>query len=168
MLPPAFAEEGDEHAALAYLLHTMQDLAPLIEAAEAQAEPEIRTSRYACLRGDLVSVRQGIETHLIGPRKIPIKPAPLCLDYFGLSSRPGVVVEEGELEPLARLAHALRALEPLIAAAESKADADTRIRFQYPWLRQDLTRVRNGIARLVNAPRTIPRAFPPLVGDHHP
>ena len=144
----------------------MEDLAPWIEAAEAQAEPEMRSSRYTCLRGDLSGVRRSIETHINGPREVPSKPAPLCFDYFGLSSRPGVVVGEGELEPLARLAHALNALEPLIKNAESEANADTRIRFQYSWLRQDLARVHAGIERLVNAPHTVPRAFAPLTGDH--
>jgi RAQPRD family integrative conjugative element protein len=166
MVSSTYADEAGEHAALGHLVHAMAALVPWIEAAEAQAEPEIRTSRYTCLRGDLSSVRQGIETHINGLRNVPSKLAPLCFDYFGLSSRPGVVVGEGELEPLARLAHALQALESLINNAESEANADTRIRFQYSWLRQDLTRMRSGIERLVNAPHTVPRAFPPLTGDH--
>jgi RAQPRD family integrative conjugative element protein len=161
----AYADEAGERAALSHLVHTMEALTPWIEAAEAQVAPEIRSSRYACLRGDLTSMCQGIETHLNGPRNIPTQPSPLCLDYFGLSSRPGVVLAEGELEPLARLAQALRALEPLIAAAESEAGAGARIRFRYAWLRQDLIRMRAGIMRLVNTPRTVPRAFPPLTGD---
>ena len=64
------------------------------------------------------------------------------------------------------MAHALLALEPLIVNAESEASEDTRIQFQYSWLRQDLARVRVGIERLVNAPHTVPRAFAPLNGDH--
>ncbi len=160
------AVEAGERAALGHLVHATEALTPWIEAAEAQAEPELRTSRYACLRRDLTSICQGIETHLNGPRKIPTQPVPLCLDYFGLSSRPGIALAEGEFAPLARLAQALRALEPLVVAAQSQASADTRIRFRYSWLRQDLARMRTGIVRLVNAPRTVPRAFPPLVGDH--
>jgi RAQPRD family integrative conjugative element protein len=162
----AATAHADERAALGDLAHAMQALAPWIEAAEAQAEPELRASRYRCLRGDLSRVRQGLETHLNGPREVPIKPAPLCLDYFGRSSRPGVRLAEGELEPLARLVQALRALEPLVGAAEIQAHPDTRIRFRYAWLRQDLARVRAAIMRLVNTPRTVPRAFAPLAGDH--
>ena len=145
---------------------TPRAVKPWIEAAEAQAEPDIRSSRYTCLLGDLSSVRQGIESHINAGRELPSKPEPLCLDYFGLSSRPGVVLGEGELEPLARLAYALLALEPLIKNAELEANVDTRIRFQYSWLRQDLIRMRSGIERLVNAPHTVPRAFAPLTGDN--
>lgn len=166
MVSTVCADEASEHAALGHLVHAIEDLTPWIEAAEAQAEPEIRNSRYTCLRGDLSGVRLGIETHINGPREVPSKPTPLCLDYFGLSSRPGVVVGEGELESLARLAHALNALEPVIKNAESEASANTRIRFQYSWLRQDLARIGAGIEQLMNAPNTVPRAFAPLTGDH--
>jgi RAQPRD family integrative conjugative element protein len=166
MVSTTCAEEAGEHAALGHLVRAMESLAPWVDAAEVQAEPDIRSSRYTCLRGDLSRVRQGIESHINGPHEVPSKPEALCLDYFGLSSRPGVVVGEGELEPLARLAHAMLALEPLIKNAEFEANVDTRIRFQYFWLRQDLIRVRSGIERLVNAPHTVPRAFVPLTGDH--
>jgi RAQPRD family integrative conjugative element protein len=166
MVSTTCAEEAGEHAALGHLVRAMESLSSWVDAAEAQAEPDIRSSRYTCLRGDLSSVRQGIEMHINGPREVSSQSTPLCLNYLGLSSRPGVVVGEGELEPLARLAHAMLALEPLIKNAESEVNANTRIRFQYSWLRQDLIRVRSGIERLVNAPHTVPRAFAPLTGDH--
>ena len=53
---------------------------------------------------------------------------------------------EGEREQLARLIHELQAVEPLLRAAESQADPDARVRFRYDWLRQDLERVRSGVA----------------------
>ena len=73
---------------------------------------------------------------------------------------------ESEHEALARLAHELTALEPLIREAEAQADHDTRIRFQYDWLRQDLARVRMGIQEHLNAPRAEPRKVEPLRGDY--
>ena len=49
---------------------------------------------------------------------------------------------DAEREALARLAHELAALAPLIDAAESGADPTERVRFRYDWLRRDIARVR--------------------------
>jgi RAQPRD family integrative conjugative element protein len=73
---------------------------------------------------------------------------------------------DGEREVLARIDHELQSIEPLIREAESQANPDARIRFQYDWLRQDLSRVRQGIQAHIDAPRTEPRTFPPLRGDY--
>ena len=71
---------------------------------------------------------------------------------------------DGEQAALARLVHELQALEPLIQ--EAQANPDTRIRFQYDWLRQDLARVRLGIEEHINAPQGEPRQVSPLRGDY--
>jgi len=73
---------------------------------------------------------------------------------------------DGEREALARIVHELEALEPLIRTAESQAQPDARIRFRYDWLRQDLSRVEQGIRDHIDAPRSEPRSFPPLRGDY--
>ena len=73
---------------------------------------------------------------------------------------------DGEREVLARIAHELEATESLIAEAESQANPEARIRFQYDWLRQDLERIRLGIQEYIDAPRAEPRTFPPLRGDY--
>ena len=73
---------------------------------------------------------------------------------------------ESERSALAKLIHEIDALTPLIQAAEVQADPDLRIRFQYAWLRQDLARVRQGIAEHLEAPQSEPRRFPPLRGDY--
>ena len=73
---------------------------------------------------------------------------------------------DAEREALARIAHELDAIEALILKAESQAEPDARIRFRYDWLRQDLTRVQQGIQDHVDAPRSEPRTFPPLRGDY--
>lgn len=73
---------------------------------------------------------------------------------------------DAERESLARLIHEIEALAPLVDTAESQASPDTRIRFRYDWLRQDLERIRAGIQEHIDAPRTEPRTFPPLRGDY--
>jgi RAQPRD family integrative conjugative element protein len=73
---------------------------------------------------------------------------------------------DGERAALARIIHELQSLEPLIVEAAAQANPDARIRFQYDWLRQDLTRIRLGIQEHIDAPRSEPRTFPPLRGDY--
>ena len=73
---------------------------------------------------------------------------------------------DGEREVLARIDHELQSIEPLIREAESQAEPDSRIRFRYDWLRQDLSRVQQGIQAHIDAPRAEPRTFPPLRGDY--
>lgn len=95
--------------------------------------------------------------------KVPIPGVLLCLTLT-----PGFAQADAdsEREALARLAHELTTLEPLVREAEVQADQDTRIRFQYDWLRQDLARVRMGIQEHINAPRAEPRKGEPLRGDY--
>ncbi len=73
---------------------------------------------------------------------------------------------DGERAALARIAHELQAIEPLIIEAASQANPDARIRFQYDWLRQDLDQMRFGIQEHIDTPRSEPRTFPPLRGDY--
>ena len=73
---------------------------------------------------------------------------------------------DAEREVLARISHELEATGPLIAEAESHANPDARIWFQYDWLRQDLERIRLGIQKHIDAPRSEPRTFTPLRGDY--
>jgi RAQPRD family integrative conjugative element protein len=73
---------------------------------------------------------------------------------------------DGERAALARLAHEIEALEPLIREAERQADPDARIRFQYPWLRRDLGQIRAAIEEHIAAPQSEPRKVAPLLGDY--
>lgn len=73
---------------------------------------------------------------------------------------------DAERTVLAQLAHELDALIPLITKAQAQANPDTRIRFQYHWLKQDINRMQRGIREHIQAPRTEPRSFPPLKGDY--
>ena len=95
--------------------------------------------------------------------KLLLPNLPLCLV---LTSGPVCADADSEREALARLAHELNALEPLIREAEAQTNHDARIRFQYDWLRQDLARIRMGIQEHINAPRAEPRSVEPLRGDY--
>ena len=90
----------------------------------------------------------------------------LGLIGFNLPIQFAVADTDGERTALARIAHELEALEPLIREAESQANPDTRIRLRYDWLRQDLSRIRQGIQEHIDVPRAEPRTFPPLRGDY--
>src|SRR5512143_3006467 len=73
---------------------------------------------------------------------------------------------DAERAALARLAHEIEALVPLVRQAARAADPDARIRFEYAWLRRDLARITSGIREHLDAPRTEPRKVPPLLGDY--
>lgn len=83
-----------------------------------------------------------------------------------LSAAPVFADADAERETLAHLIHEIEALAPLIETAESQASPDSRIRFRYDWLRQDLDRIRAGIQEHIDAPRTEPRTITPLRGDY--
>ena len=71
---------------------------------------------------------------------------------------------DGEREVLARIDHEIETIQPLINQAESQANPDSRIRFKYDWLRQDLDRIQRGIQEHIDTPRAEPRTFSPLRG----
>ena len=73
---------------------------------------------------------------------------------------------DGERAALARIIHEMVALKPLISEAQSQANPDARIQFQYDWLVLDIHRIQSGIKGHLTAPRTQPRSFPPLKGDY--
>lgn len=77
-----------------------------------------------------------------------------------------LTVADAKRAVLARIVHELQTIEPLIKEAEAHANPDARIRFQYDWLRQDLTRIRLGIQEYIDSPRSEPRTFPPLRDDY--
>ena len=74
--------------------------------------------------------------------------------------------QDGEREVLARIAHEIEAIAPLISQAASQANPEARIRFKYDWLRQDLDQIQRGIQEHIDAPRAEPRTIPPLRGDY--
>ena len=71
-----------------------------------------------------------------------------------------------ERDALAKVIHDLNALEAAIKQAEANANPDSRIRFRYDWLRQDLKQIKEGIQAHIDSPRAQPRSFPPLRGDY--
>ena len=86
---------------------------------------------------------------------------------LGLCLAPAAFADaDAEREALAKIIHEINALETLINRAEANADRDSRIRFRYDWLRQDLKQIKDGIQPHIDAPRAQPRSFPPLRGDY--
>lgn len=86
---------------------------------------------------------------------------------LGLCVAPAAFADaDAEREALAKIIHEINALETLINRAEANADRDSRIRFRYDWLRQDLKQINDGIQSHIDSPRVHPRLFPPLRGDY--
>ena len=77
-----FANPETERSVLAKLIHEIDALTPLVESAEAQADPDARVRfQYAWLRQDVARVRQGILEHLDAPQSEPRRFPPLRGDY---------------------------------------------------------------------------------------
>ena len=86
---------------------------------------------------------------------------------FGVSISPVMYADvDAEREMLSSIIHELQAVESLIDKAQAQSEEDTRIQFQYRWLREDLGLIKSGIQSHINAPRAQPRSFPPLRGDY--
>ena len=99
-------------------------------------------------------------------RWIPLAPLLLaCLALHAGAAQAGDPAGS-EAEMLARIAHELQALEPLLEKAEAAAIPEARIRFRYDWLRRDLARVRAGLETHLEAAADEPRTFAPLRGDY--
>lgn len=71
-----------------------------------------------------------------------------------------------ERESLARIVHELEAINSLIEEAQSHANPDARIRFQYITLKKDLTKMKLGIQEHLESPTIEPRDYAPLAGDY--
>jgi RAQPRD family integrative conjugative element protein len=85
----------------------------------------------------------------------------------GWSATGGTVAEpQGERADLVRLINELDRLDALIAQAEAGAVTTQRVRFQYPWLRADLDKVKAGIREYLDSVPVTPHVPPPLAGDY--
>lgn len=77
-----YADTDAEREALARLIHEINAVAPLMEIAESQANPDARIRfRYDWLRQDLERIRDGIQQHIDAPRTEPRMFPPLRGDY---------------------------------------------------------------------------------------
>jgi RAQPRD family integrative conjugative element protein len=93
----------------------------------------------------------------------------LFCSLLAFSLSPGLTLavnNDGEKASLDRIIHELDALQPLLKEAEGQAFVDSRIRFSYSWLNQDLMRIKQGIKEYIETPSTEPRSFEPLKGDY--
>lgn len=73
---------------------------------------------------------------------------------------------DAEREALTKLIQEIELLMPLIKRAEGEADPEARIKFQYPWLRQDLNRIKSGIEDHLRGTTYEPRTYPPIRGEY--
>ena len=77
---------------------------------------------------------------------------------IGLVVTPSAFADaDAEREALAKVIHELNALDSLIKRAAANAEQDSRIRFRYDWLRQDLKQIKDGIQSHIDSPRAQPR-----------
>lgn len=67
---------------------------------------------------------------------------------------------------LIRLARNLEELNALIDEAEFRAQADSRIRFDYRQLRFDLSAISHGIRTHIRLPDQSPRSIDPIPGEY--
>lgn len=82
MVIGARADSDGEREALARVVHELRALEPLIQEAEAQAEPQARIRfEYLWLRKDIAKMIQGIQDHMDGGRAEPRIVEPLRGDY---------------------------------------------------------------------------------------
>ncbi len=84
------------------------------------------------------------------------------------TEKPQIIAQTNstELQVLIRLARGLEELEILIDEAETNANPDSRIQFDYQQLRSDLFSIAHGIKSHVLIPNYLPRSLKPIAGQY--
>ena len=78
----AVADADGERESLARITHELEAIQPLITEAASQANPDARIRfQYDWLRQDLITIQQGIQSHIDAPRSEPRTFPPLRGDY---------------------------------------------------------------------------------------
>ena len=90
----------------------------------------------------------------------------LSISVGSSATNVAVADPQGERAELVRLISELDRLDALIAQAEAGAVTTQRVRFQYPWLRADLEKVKAGIREYLDSVPVTPHVPPPLAGDY--
>lgn len=81
-LGDARADADAERGSLAQVVHELDGLDPLLQAAASHAEPDARIRfQYDWLRQDLARIRLGIQDHLNAPLAEPRRYPPVRGDY---------------------------------------------------------------------------------------
>jgi|GEM_PF-5687286 len=75
-------------------------------------------------------------------------------------------VTEVERRNLIAIARQLEQLHQLADAAQSAADPDARVKFNYTQLHRDLEQMQGAITRHLDRPSRTPRSIPPPTGDY--
>ena len=85
LIGTAYADTENEHALLAEVIQQINALTPLINQAQAQADPNARiVFNYAQLRSDLQLIKNGINQPLTSTALEPRQVTPLSGDYVSL------------------------------------------------------------------------------------
>ena len=71
-----------------------------------------------------------------------------------------------EIQVLIRLVTMIEELEALVREAESSADPDARLRFDYYQLRTDFLSISQGIQAHIRTPVYTPRTLDPIAGNY--
>jgi RAQPRD family integrative conjugative element protein len=90
LMSTVYADTENEHALLAEVIQQINALTPLINQAQAQADPNARVVfNYAQLRSDLQLIKDGINQPLTSTALEPRQIAPLSGDYVSLRTTGG-------------------------------------------------------------------------------
>ena len=84
------------------------------------------------------------------------------------TEKPQIIAQTNstELQVLIRLARGLEELETLIDEAQTNANPDSRIQFDYQQLRSDFFSIAQGIKSHVLIPNYLPRSLKPIAGQY--
>jgi RAQPRD family integrative conjugative element protein len=92
---------------------------------------------------------------------------PLCLPLLAAGWSPACADEAPERERLAALVRQLDLIDRLAeGAADAAPQGETRYRFDYVRLKDDIERVRAGVKDYLAPPRAQPRDLMPLSGEY--
>ena len=100
------------------------------------------------------SVKQ--DNQVVIPTTAQFQPTPMIVQR----------THSNEKQVLNRLARNLEELNALVNEAEHSAVADSRIRFDYQQLRNDLFAITHGIRTHIRLPDYSPRSVAPIPGDY--
>ena len=86
----------------------------------------------------------------------------IVISLISISSASSFADATQENITLSRISNILNAVYPLIYKAQKESDKNTRIKFQYAWLKKDIKKIQSGIAQKINEKEIEPRVVAPL------
>lgn len=93
-------------------------------------------------------------------RSTPVEFAPSGYSYEIAAT------SSSERKALLDILSQIQQMEGLIATAAANQNLDSRVKFRYDWLRQDLYKIDRGISDYLYSPESQPRTLEPIIGDY--